>query len=68
MPVESEPGRKVGDDVGGGDALLVDLAGAMDVSLCGGKAVGLATLRKAGLAVPSAVCLTTRFSRRRSGS
>jgi len=46
------------------DALLVDAADASDVSLCGGKAAGLATLQLAGFAVPDAACLTTQFYRR----
>jgi len=43
------------------DVLLVDAADATDVSLCGGKAAGLATLQRAGFAVPDMVCLTTQL-------
>jgi phosphohistidine swiveling domain-containing protein len=46
-----------------GDRRCVDVADATDVSLCGGKAVGLARLQRAGFPVPAAICLTTEFYR-----
>jgi pyruvate,water dikinase len=49
--------------VGERDALLVDAADAIDVALCSGKAAGLATLQRAGFAVPDTVCLTTECYR-----
>jgi pyruvate,water dikinase len=42
---------------------LVDIVDATDPTLCGGKAVGLAMLKRIGLSVPRAVCLTTDFYR-----
>ncbi|HUM16349.1 MAG TPA: PEP/pyruvate-binding domain-containing protein [Candidatus Nitrosotalea sp.] len=44
-----------------GDRWCVDVGDATDVPLCGGKAVGLARLERAGFAVPAAICLTTEF-------
>jgi rifampicin phosphotransferase len=41
----------------------VDVGDAIDVSLFGGKAVGLARLQRAGFSVPPAVCLSTEFYR-----
>jgi len=43
---------------------VLDLINAKDPALCGGKAMGLATLERAGWATPPAVCLTTAFYRR----
>ena len=37
---------------------IVDILDAT-IALCGGKAMGLARLRRAGFAVPAAICLTT---------
>jgi len=42
---------------------LVDIVDATDPALCGGKAAGLAMLKRIGLSVPRAVCLTTDFYR-----
>jgi len=42
---------------------LVDIVDATDPALCGGKAVGLAKLKRIGLSVPRAICLTTDFYR-----
>ncbi|PYM84602.1 MAG: hypothetical protein DME13_12520 [Candidatus Rokuibacteriota bacterium] len=42
---------------------LVDIVDATDPTLCGGKAVGLAMLKRIGVSVPRAVCLTTDFYR-----
>jgi phosphoenolpyruvate synthase/pyruvate phosphate dikinase len=46
------------------DRWVLDVASAMDPTLCGGKATGLAKLERAGWAIPPAVCLTTAFYRR----
>jgi pyruvate,water dikinase len=46
------------------DRWVVDIGDATDPALCGGKASGLARLRRAGFAVPAAICLTTAFYRR----
>jgi len=43
---------------------LLDIADATDVASCGGKASGLARLKRAGWAVPPAICVTTDFYRR----
>lgn len=43
---------------------MLDVVDATDVTLCGGKAVGLARLHRMGCAVPPAICLTTEFHRR----
>jgi len=48
----------------GAQRWLLDIADAIDPASCGGKAVGLARLDKAGWAVPPAICLTTDFYRR----
>ena len=45
------------------DRWLVDIVDATDAALCGGKAVGLAKLKRIGLSVPRAICLTTDFYR-----
>jgi rifampicin phosphotransferase len=42
---------------------LISIVDANDRATCGGKAVGLATLQRIGVAVPTAKCLTTDFYR-----
>src|SRR5687768_4199183 len=42
---------------------VLGLSEAIDRAVCGGKAVGLATLRRAGVPVPDGICLTTDFCR-----
>ena len=46
------------------DRFIVDIGDATSARVCGGKAVGLARLQRAGFAVPAAICVTTRFYRR----
>ncbi len=42
---------------------LIDVTEADDIRLCGGKAIGLAKLQRAGFSVPPALCVTTEFYR-----
>jgi pyruvate,water dikinase len=46
------------------ESSIVDIGDATSAGLCGGKALGLGRLERAGFAVPAAICLTTRFYRR----
>jgi hypothetical protein len=64
--VKTDPVRRVADEVAAFPRRVwrVNAADAVDVSMCGGKAAGLATLQRAGFAVPAAVCLTTQCYRR----
>src|SRR3954468_16870918 len=47
----------------GADSRLLGRADAGNAVLCGGKAAGLARLRRAGFPVPDGICLTTEFCR-----